>query len=411
MERELKKLANSFGWAISFSSSLERDHIVADVALRTISLSRRDISKDSMMMILLMVTGVYSLNEYGRSIAGCSGVAFKYKVSYNISGLEGPLYWSNSCNSDSIFAILAHTSGFAWRGMMTKSTMNNPTELKEKIMAEITNPGKKCEVMRTSLVGGDRSMQRAGHIYDLLTDTFPELKIPILQRYSNGDYSTFHSILSLESYLEGDPTIDWDINFPLLVFENNLQYSDIESLSPEKDRPPKVRTLSEVILDHYELCGVVYHSGAQPVTGSEVRTIAKESKLGDHYYSKIKALDGQWYLYDDTKPVFSPTNLKRISRHQKDPAVLFFYQRTIPLAPRKIVVSSDLTIEVSLDLLDQIPFEGNYSRVDIGRGEITLQPFSPDFTHARLGKEKVSISFRNTPERMAFERKLRGALD
>jgi hypothetical protein len=191
--------------------------------------------------------------------------------------------------------------------------------------------------------------------------------------------------------MEDNPHINWDLNSPLIVLENNLQYSNLESLDPEEDRPPKVRTIGHTILNNtYELCGVVYHSGVTATEGAELKAITQKARLGTHYYSKIKTPDDQWYLYDDLSPLFVPTDSTNITQEDGDPGVLFFYQRIVPLESRKMVIVSDTIIDLSLDLVDRIPSE-ELSRVD-------------------MMDHKIRLRFGNVIERTDFERRIRDEL-
>jgi hypothetical protein len=102
----------------------------------------------------------------------------------------------------------------------------------------------------------------------------------------------------------------------------------------------------------------------------------------------IKLPDQKWYLYDDLNATFELVLTNKFSYFGKDPGVLFFYQRRTPLKKEKVVVESDLTIDVSLSEVDKVTGLSG-------------------FTTADYLEDRIHITFPSVNIRTEFEAKIR----
>jgi hypothetical protein len=259
-------------WRIIRSSTKTgKLEIVVDLADREIEV-KGVINETLYPTLLEIVSGTYAPSP--PSFFGKCTPGRRQKVKFLTDNLKGPKYWSNSCNIDSVLAILAYSTGISWRGLMMLSEITNPSESKMDILRELHSPRGACSVTRNILRDlpfsklqkrGVWKMRRAGEIYDLITDIFPELKIPITEE-SDKTRSTMRSSIALEDFIDGTIQPNDLINQTHLVFENNLVYEDLESSEQEEDKPEKVDYLEPLILgEEYELCGIVFHEGVSAI--------------------------------------------------------------------------------------------------------------------------------------------------
>jgi hypothetical protein len=109
MEEELRDLATNYVWTISPFEPSTDTIVLVDLANRHLTVSRGKNLGDLGSVILAIITGTYSSSEYGKAFLKCmNGSVPKVKVRYQTKDLTGPQYWSNSCNIDSVLAIIAY---------------------------------------------------------------------------------------------------------------------------------------------------------------------------------------------------------------------------------------------------------------------------------------------------------------
>lgn len=390
-EKLIRGLADKWLWTVSSIQPALSNTSKIKVFLGTRSVKvyiGQDLT-DLAATILAVFSGVYGETIYDQELLGCLGASKKVKVKYFSKDLTGPSYWSNSCPVDSLLSIISFSSGVPWRALIEVDVIKKQELKTINISKELYLPQGKCKVTRKSLVGESTKTRRVGEIYDLLTDVFPSLKFPVVKKHPSGDYSTFYSSFPLEDFIEGNLQ---DFNYPLLVLENNLSYSDPESLKPEPQRPLKKKILETEILDgKYELCGVIYQSGVESL-GEDLEEIHQTKSLGTHYYSALKLPDQRWYIYDDLTKKVKLILTNKISYYGRDPGILYFYQRRLPLIKKSLVVLSDLKIEV-----------------DIKEAKLVAE-LSKLFQTADYNKDSIVITFSSLEKRIDFELKIRKTL-
>lgn len=395
MEYDLEDIPLFGEWKISrLTDRPGQTEIVVDSSSREIDILG-NISKDVEDVLLEIVSGTYSRFSFGR----CSSSSNRPKVTFLITSLKGPKYWSNSCNIDSVLAILAYSTGISWRGLMMLSELKEPSSRKKDILKELHLPKGTCSVTRNILgdlpfsklkKGGVWKMRRTGEIYDLITDIFPQLKIATVKR----SHTTFRSLLALEDFIDGSIKIEDLKNQPHLVFENNLLYEHTDSLEPEEEKPEKINHLSLTLFNSYELCGIVFHEGVSPVSGP-LEDIHSRHSLGHHYYSMLKLPDEKWYYYNDLEGGnFIQEDLESLSSRNGDVGVLYFYQRYRPLEKEKIVVRTPVKMDVSLDFTNEVAEYSNLASTIEFIGEGTPEGF-------------IRVTFDDSDNRVEFERMLR----
>jgi hypothetical protein len=376
------------------------------VGLRTITIPQK-ITPSIFSCALQISRGVYSDTKYGQELSKCLtqkifGETFnKPQILYDLTfrAVAGPSYWSNSCNIDSILAIVAYTSGPSWRIFMQ---IEKPTKEREAIIDEIKLPIGVCETTRRQLLILQPAlkpnvwvMRSAGEMYDLLSDYFPLFKIPVLKFHSNGISTTFHSSISTFDFVSGTEDIAWNrLNYSHLVFEDNLEYQNPCNMIQEPHRPPKKALISEKILnERYGLCAIVYLLGVRRTQGESLLDIFKTENLGVHYYTKIKLMDQKWYYYDDTSKngqILLTSNNGALGKIHEDngaSAQLYFYERLTTLDPENIVVNDSKTMT----------FPHSFLR-EVKRGYILKQTYI---------NEKVKVTFDSVKHRTKFEKIVR----
>lgn len=370
----IEDFAHEWGWRVSFH---KKNSILVDLERKQLKFGTPKLKKDDITWIVGIITRTHP-NECGSS----SPAGRKVKTINRT--FIGPSYWINSCNVDSILSFLAFSERPEWRKLMLAS-VNLKDDTKE-VLKEILYPEGKCFLLRKRLFGNRREMVGVGHSYDLLTDLFPHLKIPVTT-----NKTIFYSSIPLEDYLAGDISIN-KINYPILVLENHLGYDNPQSFFPERNRPTKKRIL-KAKMGKWQLIGVTYLSGVGPVVDNE-KEMFQMSRLGDHYYSIVKTTGG-WVEFDDLSPKGKKTNLgENFSKKGKDVGVMYYFVNLSKIKSEKMVVIDDKTVWVSRRLESQV------------KKNIT----SLKGVKVSISKNKIVIDFDKIETRVEFEEKLRKEL-
>lgn len=369
IQKEWSNFALEWGWVLDFDSGVSSRTIFVDPFKRKITTTSTNLAERLLGVILGVECGPANSSE---------------ETTYTGRNLSGPKYWSNSCNTDSILSFIAFSEPSAYRKLILDSVDLLDTRPKTlSLLSEIFNPVGECSLLRRKLFGGETDMVSAGHSYDLLTDLFPMLKIPVVSR----NHTIFYSSIPLEDYLSGDIDIS-KINHPVLVLENHLGYRYPQSRKPEKDRPSKKFKL----VSHtkkWKLIGVTYLAGAEPS-----QEIFQTRKLGAHYYSVVETRDGP-VKFDDLEPEGKPTDLgKKFSRRGRDIGVLYFFVNRGALTPQPLVVVNDTLIWIS-KRLEKLIEEMDYKKPG---------------THIYVSKDKIVAIFDLVSQRIKFEKTLRKEL-
>jgi hypothetical protein len=111
----------------------------------------------------------------------------------------------------------------------------------------------------------------------------------------------------------------------------------------------------------------------------------------------MKLPDGQWYYYNDLEGGrLVQEDLDGLSSRDGDPGVLYFYQRVNPLKRKKMVVRSDVSIDISIDFANTVVEYSNLaSTVEY------LRPPGEDKT------KFIRVTFDDANKRADFEKLLR----
>jgi hypothetical protein len=351
-----------WGWSVSTE--------VSDPGLEILVASRKILVSGPLtlslrMTIIEIVLGTYSFLPEISSVGWCLFLELKNApkpiLRWNYQKLKGPEYWSNSCNTDSVITIIAYSMGVSFRKNILSDALGIPE--KEEVAKSLLFPSGRCKLVRDRLLTAAevdpaewREMRSSGQVYDMLSDYFPSLKIPIVQKFSNGSRTVFYSAIPLEEYISGSINLT-DFNHPLLVLESHLGYENPFDMTPEEGRPKKVNVLGEVLGD-YLLVGVIYHTKAQ-AGGVTIKGVYASKMLGSHYHAVLRLAGevlpfGRWYSYDDLRPSLRPMTDPPNFSLSNGPGVMFFYQRTTKPSPQEIIVIDDTKILISVKKINQV---------------------------------------------------------